>query len=80
MTTFKLEDYDVSREWGFLPTIPPASVQLPQAFQQVQETAALLPKLLITGKIRSALEDLTFVDADKEKLDQMQLGRLMQIY
>ena len=80
MTTFKLEDYDVSRECGFLPAITAASVQLPEAFLKLQQTAALLPKLLTTGKIRQAIEGLPEVDVNKEKLDEMQLRRAMQIY
>ena len=80
MTTLKLEDYDVSRECGFLPTIPPASVQLPESFQQLQETAALLPKLLTNGKIRRAIANVPEFNLERETIDEMQLRRLMQIY
>ncbi|MGK7875174.1 MAG: hypothetical protein AB4426_18340 [Xenococcaceae cyanobacterium] len=80
MIDFKLEDYDVSRKCGFLPTSSPASAQLPEVFRQLQETAALLPKWLTIGKIRQAIESLLEVDVDKEKLDEMQLRRAMQAY
>jgi indoleamine 2,3-dioxygenase len=80
MIPLKLEDYDVSQEFGFLPTRSPAKVQLPQSCQQLQETAALLPKLLTTGKIRRAIANLPAINLEKETIDQMQLRRLMQIY
>ncbi len=80
MTTLKLEDYDVSQEYGFLPTSSPASAQLPEAFRQLQQTAALLPKWLTTGKIRRAIASLPEVDAARETLDELQLRRLMQVY
>ncbi len=80
MRTLKLENYDVSREWGFLPTISPASAQLPESFGQIQQTAVLLPKWLTTGKIRFTLESVPEVDVDKEILDEMQLRRLILLY
>lgn len=80
MTALKLEDYDVSRECGFLPTSSPASAQLPKTFAQVQKTALLLPKWLTNGKIRQAIEGMPEVDVDQEKLDDMELRRAMQIY
>ena len=80
MNVLKLENYDVSRECGFLPTISPASAQLPEGFRQLQQTAAELPKWLTTGKIRQAIESLPEVDVDKETLSEMQLRRAMQVY
>ena len=80
MTTFKLEDYDVSRECGFLPTIPAVSVQLPEAFLGLQQMAALLPKWLTTGKIRRTIANLPEVNLERETIDEMQLRRLMQVY
>ncbi|MDJ0690353.1 MAG: hypothetical protein QNJ41_17815 [Xenococcaceae cyanobacterium MO_188.B32] len=80
MTTLQLENYHVSRESGFLPTIPAASVQLPQAFLKLQQTAALLPKLLTTGKISRAIANLPEVNLERETIDEMQLRRLMQVY
>ena len=80
MTTLKLEDYNVSQECGFLPTISPASAQLPEVFRQLQQTAFLLPKWLTTGKIRQAVESLPEMDVDKEILDEIQLRRLMLLY
>ncbi|MBF2009441.1 MAG: hypothetical protein IGS49_29445 [Chlorogloeopsis fritschii C42_A2020_084] len=76
----RLEDYDVSRECGFLPTHPPANVQLPEGFWQVQQAAALLPKWLTTGKIRQFVEKLPEVEVEQATLDEMQLRRLMQVY
>ena len=80
VTTLKLEDYDVSQKCGFLPKISPASAQLPEAFRQLQQTAALLPKWLTTGRIRQALESLPEVDLDREILHEIQLRRLMLLY
>ena len=80
MTILKLEDYDVNRECGFLPTISPASAQLPEVFRQLQQTVALLPKLLTAGKIRQVLKSLPEVEVDKEILNEMQLRRLMLLY
>ena len=80
MTTLKLEDYDVSRECGFLPTIPAASAQLPEAFLKLQQMAALLPKWLTTGKIRRTIANLPEVNLERETIDEMQLRRLMQVY
>ncbi|WP_026732478.1 hypothetical protein [Fischerella sp. PCC 9605] len=80
LNAFKLEDYDVSRESGFLPIHSPAQAQLPQVFWQVQQIAALLPKLLATGKIRQVIKNLLEVDVERETLDDMQLRRAMQVY
>ena len=76
----KLENYDLSRECGFLPTISPATVQLPESFRQLQKAAAGLPKLLISGKIRRMLANLPEINLERETVSQMQLRRLMQIY
>lgn len=78
--TIKLEDYDVSQECGFLPTVSPAFVKLPEAFGQLQQTAVMLPKLLITNKIRQAIENVPEVDVDNEILDEMQLRWLILLY
>ena len=80
MTTLQLENYDVSREYGFLPIIPAASVQLPSAFLKLQQTAALLPKLLTTGKIRKAIANLPEINLERKTINEMQLRRLMQVY
>ena len=80
MIPLKLKDYDMSQELGFLPTKSPAKAQLPLSCHQLQETAALLPKLLTTGKIRQAIANLPEVNLEQETLDEMQLRRLMQIY
>ena len=80
MTTIQLEHYYVSRESGFLPKIPAASVELPPGFLKLQQTTALLPKLLTTGKIRRTIANLPEVNIDRETLDEIQLRRLMQIY
>ncbi|MCX7594982.1 MAG: indoleamine 2,3-dioxygenase, partial [Fischerella sp.] len=77
---FNLEDYDVNPESGFLPIHSPAQAQLPQTFWQVQQTAALLPKLLAAGKIRQVINNLLEVDVEREILDDMQLRRAMQVY
>lgn len=76
----KLEDYEVSPETGFLPKQSPAEAQLPDIFWQVEKTATMLPKLLTTRKIRSAIDNILKVDVVREKLNQMQLRRAMQMY
>lgn len=76
----RLEDYEVSPESGFLPIHSPAEAQLPDIFWQVQKTVAMLPKLLATRKIRSVIENILKVDVEREKLNQMQLRRAMQMY
>ena len=79
-TTLKLEDYDVSPESGFLPKVPSATAKLPEAFGQLQQTVALIPKLLTTGKIRQAIENLPELDIDREILAETQLRRLFFLY
>jgi indoleamine 2,3-dioxygenase len=80
LTPLNLADYEVSPEYGFLPTHSPATAQLPQVFWQVQQTATLLPKWLTTGKIRQAIASLPEVDTDWEALENMQLRRAMLVY
>lgn len=77
---FRLEDYEVSPETGFLPTHSPAEVQLPDIFWQVQKTASLLPKLMATRKIRSFLDPILKVDVERATLNQLQLRQAMQVY
>jgi indoleamine 2,3-dioxygenase len=80
MTTLNLEDYEVSREVGFLPTHSPTQSQLPESFLPLQKTAVLLPKWMTTGKIRDRLVNLPEVDVEREPLDEMQLRRAMLVY
>ena len=80
MIPFKLEDYDLSQKLGFLPTRSPAKAQLPRSCQQLQQTAALLPKLLTTGKIRRAIANLPSINFKRQTIDEIQLRRLMQVY
>jgi indoleamine 2,3-dioxygenase len=80
MTTLKLEDYDVSQEFGFLPTSSPTPAQLPESFRQLEQTAERLSKWLSAGKIRQAIARLPEVNLERETIDEMQLRRLMQIY
>ncbi len=80
VTVLNLEDYEVSREFGFLPTHSPAKAELPEVFEPVQKTSALLPKWLTTGKIRQAIASLPEVDVERETLDEMQLRRAMLLY
>lgn len=80
VNSFKLEDYDISRECGFLPKYSPALAQLPQMFTEVQKTAAFLPKWMTTRKIRQVIKQIPEVDVEQETLDEMQLRRVMQVY
>jgi indoleamine 2,3-dioxygenase len=80
LTTLHLADYEVSPDYGFLPTHSPAKTQLPEVFWQVQQTATLLPKWLTTGKMHQVIESLPEVDVEQETLDEMQLRRAMLVY
>lgn len=80
MFTLNLEDYEVSRESGFLPTHSPPKAQLPEVFLPLQKTAALLSKWMTTGNIRQALAYLPEVNVEREPLDEMQLRRAMLMY
>ena len=77
---FKLEDYNVSWEYGFLPTNTPVQARLPEDFWPLQEIAALLPKWLATGEIRQVIEATPEVAVNNLPLDKRQLRRLMQVY
>ncbi|NJR59877.1 MAG: hypothetical protein HC769_14180 [Cyanobacteria bacterium CRU_2_1] len=75
-----LEEYEVSPKCGFLPIHAAAEALLPNVFQPVQETAAWLPKWLTTRTIRQSLERLPEINVERQRLDEMQLRRVMQIY
>ena len=75
-----LEEYEVSPQCGFLPIHPAAEAPLPNVFKSVQETAAWLPKWLTTRTIRQLFERLPEINIERERLDEMQRRRVMQIY
>jgi indoleamine 2,3-dioxygenase len=75
-----LADYDVSPSVGFLPTHSPAKAALPEVFFSVQETAALLPKWMTTGKIRQAIAHLPEIDIEQVSLEEIQYRRAMLLY
>ena len=80
LSPITLNAYDVSWDYGFLPTNSPGKAQLPKTFWPLQEIAAQLPKWLSTGEIRQTIEAMPMVDVDREILDEVQLRRLMQVY
>ncbi len=60
--SLKLEDYDISKERGFLSTFDPNAVRLPAYLEPIRQAALRLPHSLPTGQIRSILEALPTVD------------------
>jgi indoleamine 2,3-dioxygenase len=62
MQAVNLEDYDIHPERGFLPDLDPLD-RLPADFQPWEAEAHELPKLLVSGKVRSFLQQLPLVDA-----------------
>jgi indoleamine 2,3-dioxygenase len=60
----QLESYDVDAERGFLPRPDPLGC-LPKEFAAWDEVGRELPKLMLTGKIRSFIKQLPPLDAAK---------------
>jgi indoleamine 2,3-dioxygenase len=59
-----LDRFDVHPERGFLPAADPLR-RLPAAFDPWEEAAICLPKLLVSGRVRSFLERLPDFDASR---------------
>lgn len=60
--TIKLDDFEISRERGFLAHYDVANVTLPETLQEIQRFALRLPQLLPSGHIRSQIESLPALD------------------
>jgi indoleamine 2,3-dioxygenase len=58
----QLESYDVDAERGFLPSPDPLDC-LPKGFEAWEEMGRELPKLMMTGKVRSFIKQLPLLDA-----------------
>lgn len=80
MLSLDIENYEVSQDYGFLPSQSPAQAALPKHFHPIEEMAALLPKWLILGRIRQTIERLPEVNVEQEPLDDLQLRRAMLMY
>jgi len=80
MSTLNLENYAVSPDTGFLPPQSPAQVLLPAVFRPLEQTAARLPKWLVSGNLRQVVARLPEVGVNQLTLDERQLRRTMLIY
>jgi indoleamine 2,3-dioxygenase len=65
----KLSDYEIDGQRGFLPAPDPLE-QLPNAFSPWEEMGRELPKLLMTGKVRSFIRDMPLLDASQLRDDR----------
>ena len=57
-----LQDFQIDRVRGFLPTRDPAT-SLPGEFSAWEQATAEIPKFLVAGRIRSAVRDLPLIHA-----------------
>lgn len=62
MPVMDIASYDISSERGFLSSIDPTSIQLPDYLEPAVETAMALPQLIPTGQVRKHLEALPYID------------------
>ena len=65
---------EVSKEWGFLPSWDPLT-KLNTSFGLWEGIAKELPKLLVSDRLRTVLDQMPVLDADR--LDQDQCERVM---
>jgi indoleamine 2,3-dioxygenase len=63
--SLKLSDHDMSPERGFLCSYDAADVALPSELAAAVEAARDLPRTLLTGKVRSHLEQLPVIDLSR---------------
>lgn len=64
----QLSDYEVDGDRGFLPAPDPLD-RLPNDFSPWDEMGQTLPKLLMTGKVRSFLKEMPLLDATRLRDD-----------
>ena len=82
MNEFRIEDFDVTTERGFLTRFDMGEVGLPEVFAPVTETGKNLSRLLTSGTARKFLDQLPEVNigAHLDKLSQAQLQLLSVRY
>jgi indoleamine 2,3-dioxygenase len=73
----RLDSYEADAERGFLPKPDPLDC-LPKEFSAWDEIGRELPKLLMTGKVRSFIKQLPFLDAARLTNDR-EIKRAMMI-
>lgn len=62
MSLSELASYGISADRGFLLSVDPDTVTLPDFMQPVRQTAMALPKLVPTGEVRKHLEGIDCLD------------------
>lgn len=82
MGTFKIEDYDITADRGFLTPHDMSAVKLPAEFAPVVEAGKRLSDYLLSNRVRHFLEQLPETNMDKylPTLDDAQLRMLMVHY
>jgi indoleamine 2,3-dioxygenase len=66
---YRLSDYEVDGDRGFLPAPDPLD-RLPNDFSPWEEIGQKLPKLLMSGKVRSFIKDMPLLDATQLRDDR----------
>lgn len=82
MTKLKIEDYDVTKDRGFLTPHDMGDVRLPADFLPIVETGAKLSALMTSQRVRHFLDQVPMIDMDKHlpTLNDAQLRMLMVHY
>ncbi|WP_262694015.1 indoleamine 2,3-dioxygenase [Kordiimonas aquimaris] len=62
MSVMDIASYDISPERGFLSSIDPTSIDLPDYLEPAVKTAMALPQLIPTGHVRKHLEAMPYID------------------
>ena len=65
MTLGAIENYEVTRDRGFLSAFDPDQVAVPDSLQSARELALNLPQILPTGDVRRRLRELPLLDAER---------------
>lgn len=81
-TDFKIEDYDVTADRGFLTPYNMDEVTLPAIFAPIQEAGQKLSDYMSAGRVHVFLEQLPEIDIDPylDEMDDAQLRLLMVHY
>lgn len=82
MTKLKIEDYDVTKDRGFLTPHNMGTVSLPADFAPIVKAGSNLSALMTSQRVRHFLNQLPQIDMDKHlpSLDDAQLRMLMVHY
>lgn len=82
MTKLKIEDYDVTKDRGFLTPHDMGAVTLPEDFAPIVETGEKLSALMTSQRVRHFLNQLPLINMDKHlpSLSDAQLRMLMVHY